>query len=154
MYTPNQSFQNRAYGRQSISQLMQIVAPIPKKNLLVRQNLQIFFFFFSQWFKTLYRQKISNLRPLLSTTFPQGFWKSKKFGHWNLESGEKRRLNGVNKWRRKNPYSTFLAAAILHPLWVKVFKSETTSLNFFSPRIWNIYKVWTFEFGKWGQKDR
>ena len=43
-------------------------------------------------------------------------------------------------------------AAILQPLWAKNFKSETTSLNYFSPRIPTIKKVWTFDFGKWGKK--
>ena len=31
-----------------------------------------------------------NLRPLLSITFPQGFQKSKKFGHWTSGSGGKK----------------------------------------------------------------
>ena len=69
-------------------------------------------------------------------------------GLW--EMGAKRRLNGVNKW--KNPLKTFFAAAILHPLWKKVFKSETTSFYYFSPRIPKIQKVWTLDFRKWGKK--
>ena len=40
-------------------------------------------------FYTVYEQKFSNLRPLLSITFPQGFRKSKKFGRWTLGSGSK-----------------------------------------------------------------
>ena len=44
------------------------------------------------------RQSIS----LLPITFPEGFQKSKKFGHRTLGSGEKRHLNGVNK-EKKNP---------------------------------------------------
>ena len=48
--------------------------------------------FFSLWqFYTLYEQKFSNMRPLLSITFPQGFRKSKKFGHWTLGSGGKKK---------------------------------------------------------------
>ena len=35
-------------------------------------------------FCNLYEQKFSNLRPVLSITFPQEFRKSKKFGHWTL----------------------------------------------------------------------
>ena len=54
--------------------------------------------FFAWRFYTLYEQKFSNLRPLLSITFPQGFRKYRQFGHWTLESGGKTRLNGVNKW--------------------------------------------------------
>ena len=41
--------------------------------------------FFVRQFYTIYKQKFSNLRPLLSITFPQEFQKSKKFGH--LTSG-------------------------------------------------------------------
>ena len=41
---------------------------------------------------TLYEQKFSNLRHLLSNTFPQGFRKSKKFGHWTFRSGGKKRF--------------------------------------------------------------
>ena len=46
---------------------------------------------------TLYEQKLSNLRQLLFITFPQGFRKSKQFGHWPLESGGKRPVNGMRK---------------------------------------------------------
>ena len=49
---------------------------------------------FPRRFYTLYEQKLLNLRPLLSITVPQGFRKSKKFGHWTLGSGGKM-LNGV-----------------------------------------------------------
>ena len=38
---------------------------------------------------TIFEQQFSNLRPLLSTTFPQGFWLR--------EVGEKRRLNRTSK---------------------------------------------------------
>ena len=41
-------------------------------------------------FYTLYEQKFSNLRPLLSITFLKGFRKSKKFGHWTLGIGGKK----------------------------------------------------------------
>ena len=41
----------------------------------------------------------------------------------------------------------------LTPFLAKVFKSETTSFYYFSPRILNLKKVWTFDLGKWGQKD-
>ena len=48
---------------------------------------------------------------------------------------------------------SFFCAAILHPLWAKMFKFETISFQYFSPRIPKIQKVWTLIFGKWGQKD-
>ena len=49
-------------------------------------------FFLARQFYTLYEKKFSNLRPLLSLLFP------KDFGLW--EVGAKRRLNGVNKWKK------------------------------------------------------
>ena len=60
------------------------------------------FFFFVRRFYTLYEQKCSNLSPLLSITFPQGFRKSKKFGHWTSEVRAKRCLNGLNKFKKKS----------------------------------------------------
>ena len=43
-------------------------------------------------------------------------------------------------------------AAILKPLWAKVFKFETISFNNFSPRTPKIQKVLTLNFSKWGEK--
>ena len=48
-------------------------------------------------FYTLYELKYSNLRPLLSITFPQGFRKSKKFGHLTSGSGGKKTANVEKK---------------------------------------------------------
>ena len=42
-------------------------------------------------------------------------------------------------------------AAILDHFQTKFFNSETTSFQHFSPRIRNLYKLWTSDFGKWGQ---
>ena len=42
--------------------------------------------FFLRWFYTLYEQKFLNPRPLLSTTYGQGFQLFKKFWHWTLGS--------------------------------------------------------------------
>ena len=65
-----------------------------KTILLVRPNLPLKTIFARQFY-TIYEQKFSNLRQLLSITFPQGFQKSKMFGL--REVGAKRRLNGVSK---------------------------------------------------------
>ena len=46
---------------------------------------------------TLYEEKFSNLRPLLSITFPPGFKKSKKFGRRILGSGDKKTLKRSEK---------------------------------------------------------
>ena len=84
---------NPPYGRQRISRPIWMVAPIPKKSWSVWQNspgkthkkitLQ---------FYTLYYYKISNLRPLLFNTFPQGFLISKIVWHPTLGSGGKKKF--------------------------------------------------------------
>ena len=119
--------QNPAYGRQSISRPMRIVAPIPQqggpripknpnclkkrkkiiqyaktqKRLEICQNQRyalrpqvsnssgsvVSTLFWKAKFQTTSKQKCSNLRPLLSLTFPQGFRISKNIGHPTLESG-------------------------------------------------------------------
>ena len=48
-------------------------------------------------FYTLYEQTFSNLWPSLSITFPQGFWISKKFGHWILGNGGKKTVKRSEK---------------------------------------------------------
>ena len=102
-----------------------------------------------------WRKKARNWVPRFLTfcNSAQGFRKYIKFGHWNLGSGEKKRLNKVKKLRKKS-LKSFFAAAILHPLFAKDIKSENTSYHYFSSRIPKIKKVWTLDFGKWGQKDR
>ena len=63
--------------------------------------------FFAGQFYTFYEQKFSNLRPLLSITFPQGFRESKKFGHWTLGSGGKKRFKRSEQMREKYLLKTF-----------------------------------------------
>ena len=55
----------------------------------VRQNQQKKLFFLARQFQTTFKLKCSNLRPLLSITFPQGFQISKNIGHRTLGSGGK-----------------------------------------------------------------
>ena len=47
-------------------------------------------FFLARRFYTTFKRKCSNLRPLLSITFPQGFQISKNIGHPTLGSGGKK----------------------------------------------------------------
>ena len=62
-----------------------------KKILLVRQNSPTKkTIFLARCLYTLYKQKLSDLRPLLAFTFPKGFRKSKKLGHWTSRSGGKK----------------------------------------------------------------
>ena len=93
-----------------------------------------------------------NFRPFLSKNvqiwdqfFPKLFPKdseSLKSLYIQLqEVGAKRGLNGtskVNKWRRKKSVKTFFNAVILDHFWTKMFKSETISFQYFSPRIQNL----------------
>ena len=48
------------------------------------------YFFFARRFYTISKLKCSNVRPLLSITFPQGFRISKNIGHPTLGSGGKK----------------------------------------------------------------
>ena len=98
-------------------------------------------------FHTCYEQKVSNLRPLCSMTFPQGFKNRKSLDIRIWEVGAKRPLTRVRNTFTKKillikakfaQKQTFLCAAILHPLLFKVFKSETTSLHYISLRIPNL----------------
>ena len=56
----------------------------------VTQNQQKKKTFFARHLLTIFKQKCSNLRPLLSITFPQGFQISKNIGHLTLGSGGKK----------------------------------------------------------------
>jgi hypothetical protein len=64
----------------------------PKKN----------YFLFVCQFKTTSKQKCSNLRPLLSITFPQGFQISKNIGHPTLGSGGKKTFKRYLKSEHTN----------------------------------------------------
>ena len=99
-------------------------------------------------FYTLYEQKFSNTRPLHSITISQGFGKFKFFGNWTLGSEGKKTFKQSEQMKKKMP---FFAAAILHPLRAKVFKYETPSFHYISPRIPKILKVWILNFEKWGK---
>ena len=56
----------------------------------------------------------SFLRPLLSITFPQGFQKSKSVDIGLKEMGAKRRLNGVNNYKKIRKKKNLFTAAILN----------------------------------------
>ena len=131
---------NPAYGRQSISWPMRIVAPIPKNpasKAKVVENQT----FFARRFYTLYEQKYSNLRPLLSISLPQGFGKSKNFGHWTLGSGgektfkwseqRKKKIQKKNFFRRSN-FRHFLSknVHIWDPFSPLLFPKDSESLIF------------------------
>ena len=94
-------------------------------------------------FYTLYAQKFSILRPLLSITFPQEFQKSKKFGYWPLGSLGKKTVKRSEKHHYQkillsktkfDQKQTFVCAAVLHSFLEKVFESETNKFRYFSPK--------------------
>ena len=119
--------------------------------MLERQNLPKTNFFLAGQIFTYYEQKFSNMRPLLSITFSQGFWKSKRFGRWTLRIGSKKMFKQSEQMKMIRKFF-FCSTAILHPFWANVSKSEITSNYYFSPRILKILKVWTLNFGMWGKK--
>ena len=91
----------------------------------------------SRQFYTLYEQKFSNRRPLLSITFPQGFRKSKKFGHWTLGSV------GKKTFKRSEQIKKICKKLILprqfYTLYEKKFSSLRPLLSItFPPRIQKI----------------
>ena len=78
---------------------MRIVAPMPQEGG-PRQNQQQKNFFFARRFQTTSKQKCSNVRPLLSITFPQGLQISKNIGHPTSGSGGKKTVNGTSKVKK------------------------------------------------------
>ena len=110
--------------------------------------------YFPRHFYTIFEEKCSNLRPLLSITFPQGFQIPKIFGQWTSRSLGKRPVKRSEQMRRKKSVKNFFCRGNCTQFLAKNFKSETISFHYFSPRTPNIYKAWTLDVGKWGQKDR
>ena len=54
--------------------------------------------------------------------------------------------------KEKSAKKLFFCSAILDHFQTKMFKYETTSSHYFSPRISNLKKYWTSDFEKWGKK--
>ena len=98
---------------------MRIVAPIQKIQL-VRQNSSKKNFFFAWQFYTLYKQNFSNLRPLLSITFPEGFQKSKAFRHWTLRNRGKRTFKRSEQVKKSE--KNFFCCGAFTPFMSKSFQ--------------------------------
>ena len=87
-------------------------------------------FFATAILHPLFKHRFSNLRQLLSITFPPRIPKvKKKFGHWTLGNRAKRPLNGVRKcdrqtntpthistYRKNQPRGPILCKEILKPV--------------------------------------
>ena len=130
----NSSKKHPAYWRQRISRPMWIVATIPKnpanKTKFVENST-----FFARRYYTLHEQKHWFWDRFFPLVLPKDLenLKSLDIGLW--EVGAQRRLNWVNKGRIKNPLKKNFGAAIFDHFWAKMFRSETTSFNYFSPMI-------------------
>ena len=137
---------------QSSSKSLQLRFFMNQKSCKRRRKIQ---------FYTFNEQKLSNLSPLLSISFPQGFRKSIEIGHWTLGSGGKM----IVKRSEKHPYPKILISrskfAPKQTCFVLRFftlfsKSSQIRDQFFPllfPRIPNLEQKFTSNFGKWGQKD-
>ena len=94
----------------------------------------------------------SNLRPLLSNTFPQGFWISKNFGHPTLRSGGKKMFKWYlkseqmkkNLWKKtffcRGDFRPFLSknVQIWDPFFPLLFPKYFKSLNILDIRLWEV----------------
>ena len=69
-------------------------------------------------FYTLYKQKLLDLRTLISITFPQGFRKSKTFGHWTLGNWGKNTFK-QSEQVKKNQLKNFFGRGYFRPFWSK-----------------------------------
>ena len=133
---------------------MQIVPPIPKnpasKAKFVKNKKKLFL---CGNFTTLRRKFIQIWDHFFPLVFPKDSESLTSLDIGLKKVGAKRRLNGVNKGEKKSFFISFFAAAILDHFLAKMFKSETSSFQYFSPRISNLKNFWTSDFEKWGQKD-
>ena len=82
-----------SYSSGSVVSTMFCKAKSAKKN----------FFFFARQFQTTSKQKISNLKPLLSITFPQGFRITRNIRHPTLGSGGKKTVKRYLKSEQNYP---------------------------------------------------
>ena len=58
-------------------------------------------------FYTIVEKKCSNLKPLLSISFSQGFRISKKIGHWTLGNGDKKTFKWSEQMKKKMYKNSF-----------------------------------------------
>ena len=84
---------------------------------------------------------ISRNAQILSTTFPQGFRISKKFGHWTLGSGGKKTVKGSEKvWRTNTPFNSLFAPTSWETLRLTVFLPPFSEVQ--CPIFLNIQNPW------------
>ena len=136
--------------------LIQGVKSSGKKMFVFEKTLPYwagFFGVFAWKFYTIYEQKFSNLRPLLSITFPQGSWKSKKFGHWTLGSG------GKKTFKRNEQMKKICKKLFLPWQFYTLYEQKFQIWNHFFPSLFpkdskNLKKIAHWTLGSEGKKDR
>ena len=91
-------------------------------------------------------QKFSNLRPLLSITFPQGFRKSKKFGHWTLRSEGKKTFKQGEQIKTICKKNFFCGGNLTH-IMIKSFQIKDHFFSLLFPKDSKILN--SFDIGLW-----
>ena len=116
-------------------------------------------FFLPRQFYTLYEPKFSNLRPFLIITFPQGFRKFNKFGHWTLGSGGRKAVKQSKKhqyqknpaqWGKMRPKANFFFAQQVYTLYGQQFSNLRPLFSITFPQGFRIFKKferWTLKGG-------
>ena len=114
---------NPAYGRQSISRPMRIIAPMPKeggpripKNPIIHREA---------WFPPCFVEQNQQKKTFFA----------RQWGQWAV--GAKRPLNVTSKVKKVGG-KNFFCAAIFDNFQTKMFLSEITLFHYFSPRIPNL----------------
>ena len=76
--------------------------------------------------------------------------------YWNSceHRYQKNPANKAKFAKNNNNKKTYFCTTILHDLYAKIFKLESISFHYFSPRTLKIKQVWTLDFGKGGAKRR
>ena len=110
-----------------------------KRSEQMKKNL-----FLRRWFYTIYEQKFSNLRPFFSITFPPGFRKCYKFGHWTLGSGGKKTVKRSEKYRFQKKSCSLRQNSPKNKLFLH---------SNFTPFIRKIFQIWDHFFPLLFAKD-
>ena len=91
------------------------------------------------------------MRPFLSITFPQGFRKCKKFGHWTLGSGGKKTVKLSEKvWRTNTQTDTHTDILTYRKNWADSLKIFYRKL----PYPGDALSLWCMEGGQYSNCQR
>ena len=125
---------------------MRIVAPISKNPASKAKFVKNLTFFYAAILHPLWAKVFKSETTTLS--FPQGFRKSKKLGHWTLGNGAIRRLKEVNKGEKKvckklfrrGNFRPFLSknVHIWHHFFPLIFPKDSKSLQILNIQFWKV----------------